>query len=65
MKQLINIAGHAAGALGTLSCLVAGLARISGGFYIAGLESTTVFMVGVGLMVFACMLKIELLKSAG
>ena len=64
VKQLIGIAGTAAGALGMLFCLVAGLSRLSGVFYVAGVESTTVFMVGTGLMVFACLLKIELLGRA-
>ncbi len=65
MNQLMSYAGHAAGVLGALICLVAGLARISGSFYFANFEATTLFMVGVGLMVFACMVKLELLSRRG
>ncbi len=61
MNQLMTYAGHAAGILGALICLVAGLARVGGGFYVADFEATTLFMVGVGLMVFACMVKLEML----
>jgi hypothetical protein len=61
MKQLMTYAGHAAGLLGALLCLVSGLARVTGSFYYANFEATTLFMVGVGLMVFACMVKLELL----
>ncbi len=65
MKQLIGYAGHAAGILGSLICLVAGLSRISGNFVLANFEATTLFMVGIGLMVFACWLKLELLAARG
>ncbi len=61
MKQWLSYASHAAGLLGILLCLVSGLARIAGGFYVADFEATTLFMVGVGLMVFACLLKLEVL----
>ena len=61
MNQLMTIAGHAAGLLGALICLVSGLTRATGSFYFANFEATTLFMVGIGLMVFACMVKLELL----
>ena len=62
MSQLLTNAGTVAGVLGALICLVAGLARVSGSHYFANLEATTLFMVGVGLMVFSCMVKLELLS---
>jgi hypothetical protein len=61
MNQLMTYAGHAAGILGALICLVAGLARIGGSYHFANFEATTLFLVGVGLMVFACMVKLEML----
>ena len=61
MNQILTWAGHVGGALGSLLCLVAGLARISGSFYVADYAATTLFLVGVGLMVFACMVKLEVL----
>ncbi len=61
MNQLLALAGHTSGILGALICLVAGLARIGGSFYFANFAATTLFIVGVGLMVFACMMKLEVL----
>jgi hypothetical protein len=65
MNQLMTYAGHAEGILGALVCLVSGLARVSGSYHFANFEATTLFMVGVGLMVFACMMKLELLSRGG
>ena len=61
MNQLLIYTGHAAGILGVLVCLFSGLARITGSYYVAEFEATTLFMAGLGLMVFACMVKLELL----
>jgi hypothetical protein len=61
MNQILIYAGNAGGILGSLICLMAGLTRLSGSFYFANYEATTLFMVGVGLMVFACMVKLEVL----
>ncbi len=63
MKELLNLTGTLTGYLGALICLVTGLARITGYFYIAGYQSTTLFNVGIGLMVFACLIKLDGLKS--
>ena len=62
MSQLLTNAGTVAGVLGALICLVSGLARISGSFYFSNFEATTLFMVGVGLMVFGCLMKLEVLS---
>ena len=62
MRQLLTLAGTAAGVLGILLCALSGLARLSGSYYLAGYEATTVFMVGTGVMVFACLIKLELLS---
>lgn len=52
-------AGSISGIVGALICFISGLARIAGYFYLAGYQSTTLFTVGVGLMVFACLVKLE------
>jgi hypothetical protein len=65
MKQLMTYGGQAAGILGALLCLVSGMARVFGSFHFANFEATTLFMVGIGLMVFACLLKLELLSRGG
>ncbi len=61
MQSLFNLTGTLAGAVGALLCLAAGLTRLTGAYHLAGLEATTIFMVGTGLMVFACLLKLEVL----
>lgn len=61
MKGLMNQLGTAAGLLGVIVCAVSGLARLSGGYYVANYEIMSVFTAGTGLMVFACLLKLEVL----
>ena len=63
MHNLLNLAGTIAGALGVLLCLTAGISRLSGTHYLVGLETTTIFVAGTGLMVFACLLKLEVLVA--
>lgn len=59
MKQLIDTLGTAAGVAGVLVCVGSGLMRMTGGYYLAGFELTTLFNAGVGMMVFACLAKLE------
>ena len=59
MHQLLRLTGSIAGILGALVCAIAGLARATGIFYLGGYEATTIFMVGTGVMVFACLVKLE------
>jgi hypothetical protein len=59
MQQLLSLTSNIAAILGILLCAVSGLARVSGLYYIAGYQSTTIFIVGTGLMVFACLVKLE------
>ena len=63
MNKLLHYLGTASGLLGALICLAAGLTRVSGSFYLGGYAATTLFMAGVGLMVFACLLKLEAIAS--
>lgn len=53
--------GNLAAIVGILLCLVAGLARLGGMFYLAGFESMTLLNAGVAIMVAAILLKVELL----
>ena len=61
MQQLLSPASSIAGVLGALLCAISGLARVSGFYTVAGYESITIFAVGTGVMVFACLLKLEAL----
>jgi hypothetical protein len=63
MFKHLALAGSISGVLGALICFVAGLARLAGYYYLAGYQSTTVFSVGVGMMVFACLVKLESLPN--
>jgi len=59
MSNNLQLIGSLAGVTGALVCAVSGLARIGGMYYLLGFQSTTVFNAGIGLMVFACLLKLE------
>jgi len=61
-KNLV-LAGSVAGILGIITCFTAGLARVAGYYWLAGYQSTTIFNVGIGLMVFACLVKLDALQS--
>ena len=63
MYKNLALAGSITGILGALICFIAGLARIAGFYYLAGYQSTTLFNVGVGMMVFACMVKLGTLSN--
>jgi type IV secretory pathway VirB2 component (pilin) len=63
MYKNLVLAGSIAGILGIATCFIAGLARIAGYYYLAGYQSTTIFNVGIGLMVFACLVKLDALQS--
>ena len=63
MHKLLLLIGSIVGGLGALVCAIAGLARMSGFYHLAGYESTTLFGVGTGLMVFACLVKLEALLA--
>ena len=61
MNKLLRVAGDVAAVAGTVLCLVTGAARLIGVYELAGVESIALFTVGVGGMVFACLVKLHLL----
>ncbi len=63
MKDLLSLFGNGCALAGVLACLVAGLARISGSFSLAGVEAGTIFLMGVGLMVLACLIMLQRLLT--
>ena len=63
MYKHLALVGSISGVLGALICFIAVLARIAGYYYLAGYQSTTVFNIGVGMMVFACLVKLESLPN--
>jgi hypothetical protein len=64
MKQAVAHLGNVAAVLGMLLCLVAGLARVAGMFYVVGFEAMTLYTGGMGLMLAACLVKLHLLGGA-
>lgn len=59
MQPLLKLTGSVAGVLGILLCVISGLARAAGMYYLGGYQATTIFMVGAAVMVFACLVKLE------
>ena len=59
MMKLIESMGNAAGVLGALVCLVAGLARLAQTWSLGGVQIPALFELGIGLMVFACLAKVQ------
>jgi len=64
MSKLIAILSSLLGALGAFLCLVAGIVRLTGHFYLADVEALTVFNAGIGIMVFSILVKLECLIRA-
>ncbi|SHI51395.1 hypothetical protein SAMN02745165_00277 [Malonomonas rubra DSM 5091] len=63
MGKILAIAGNILGGVGLLLCVVAGFARLSGNYYVFSYEAMTVFNAGVGVMVAACLAKLQQLTS--
>lgn len=59
MLKLVNLAGTITGIIGVLVCIVAGVSRLSGQFYLGTAEATTIFSLGTSLMVMGCLLKLH------
>ena len=61
MNKLIRVAGDIAAIAGILVCGFSGTTRIFGIYEIAGFGTMALFTVGIGMMVFACLVKVHLL----
>lgn len=64
MKALTNWLSILSGISGALLCLAAGISRLTGAFHLGGFEASTLFLGGIGLMVFAGLLKLQLIQNA-
>jgi len=58
MKQLFDWGSHVAALLGFLVCLAAGLLGLTGWGSVFGYDINTFFLLGVGGMVLACLLRL-------
>jgi len=63
MQRKLGFLGSIVGLLGALICFVAGAGRLWGYYYILDFQGTTIFNVGVGLMVLACLIRLEELAA--
>lgn len=63
MEKLINLVGNLTAALGILTCLLAGVVRLTGAHYVLGYEAVTLFIGGIALMVMACLAKLQQLRN--
>ena len=59
MSKALAIAGNVFSGVGLLFCLVAGVSRLSGSYFVFSYEAMTVFNAGVGVMVAACLAKLH------
>ena len=63
MNKLISIAGNVAAVVGILLCAFTGAARLLGTYQLFGIGTNTLFIAGIGIMVFACLAKLHLLAA--
>ena len=59
MHKLFGAIANLCAIIGVALCGAGGLARVSGMYRVANFEAMTLFNVGVGLMIFAILLKLE------
>ena len=66
MEKAIEVFGNIAGVLGILTCIVSGTFKIFGEYSVLNqITVEALFILGVGLMVAACLAKLQLLSSKG
>ena len=63
MDKLLANGGNILGLAGVLLTAAAGVGRIMGHYHLAGFESMTLFMGGIGLMVMGCLAKLHVLSN--
>lgn len=61
MEKVLAVLANLTGALGVVLCLVSGISRVMGEPHLLGYEALTIFNGGVGLMVFASLVKLDIM----
>jgi hypothetical protein len=59
MERMLVLVGNVSALAGILLCGGAGVARLLGHYLISGFTTMTLFQIGTGLMVLACLCKLE------
>jgi type IV secretory pathway VirB2 component (pilin) len=62
-NNLFGAVANIAAAVGVVACAATGLNRLLGGHHFLGYEAMTVFTGGVALMVFAALIKLQIIDS--
>lgn len=55
MRALVMLVARGAGLIGLMLCLISGITRFAGSFWLAGYQAGTVLSLGTALMVLACL----------
>ena len=55
MDGILTWLGRIAGIAGALMCLVGGLVRLSGSYWLGGFQAGTLLQAGSAMMIFACL----------
>jgi hypothetical protein len=63
MENVLRLVGNVSAIVGILLAFGSGLARIMGLYLVSGYTTMTLFQVGTGLMVLACLCKLEVLQN--
>ena len=62
MGKILGLVGNVSAVAGILLAFGAGLARVLGMYLVSGYTTMTLFQVGTGLMVLACLCKLEAMQ---
>ena len=63
MTSLLTLAGRSAGAIGIVVCAIAGLLRLSGNYWMAGFQVSTLMIAGIAALSTGCFLLLSELVS--
>lgn len=63
MGNMLGVIGNVSAIVGVLLAFGAGLARVLGLYLVSGYTTMTLFQVGTGLMVLACLCKLETMQK--
>ena len=63
MGKMVGVVGNVSAIVGVLLAFGAGLARVLGQYLVSGYTTMTLFQVGTGLMVLACLCKLETMQN--
>jgi hypothetical protein len=63
MGKMLGVVGNVSAIMGILLAFGAGLARVLGLYLVSGYTTMTLFQVGTGLMVLACLCKLETMQD--